>query len=61
MINNEKFTVIEHKYLAEALAYLNFKYYKFTDEGKTYYSFKKNDEIIAAIATLRNLRKKFNQ
>ncbi len=44
---NKEYIEIKNKYLAEALAFLNFRYYKFSNKetGKIIYSFKNTEEL----------------
>lgn len=44
---DKEYIEIKNKYLAEALAFFNFKYYKFNNvqTGKTIYSFKNTEEL----------------
>ena len=51
--------VIKNRYLAEALAFMGFKYYKFDgDEGFTLYGFKDTEKFRSAMNGLFDLRKR---
>ncbi|OOO64294.1 hypothetical protein BS638_11285 [Clostridium tepidum] len=57
MKNKENY-IIENRYLAESLAFLGFRYYKFTgDKGFTVYGFKDTDKFRNAMNDLFDLRK----
>lgn len=58
----EKYFEVRNKYLAEGLAFLGFKYYKFNDKetGKTIYSFEDTKTIQDTIEHLLNLKKEIN-
>lgn len=52
---------VKNKYLAEALAFMGFRYYKFTDQdGKTVYSFKDTEKIKYVMNHLIQLKKELN-
>lgn len=53
----EKYTIIRNKYLAEGLAFCNFKYQKYQDDGVTVYSFEETDKLKEAINIITNLKK----
>ena len=53
--------IVENKYLAEALAFMGFRYYKFIgNKGFTVYGFKDTDDFRNAMNGLFDLRKKLN-
>ncbi len=51
-----KYTQINKRYLAEALAFLGFRYYKFNDNGQIIYSFENTEKFSLALVKLLNLR-----
>ncbi|MBN7771837.1 hypothetical protein [Clostridium aminobutyricum] len=52
-----KFYNINKKYLAEALSFLGFRYYKYiNDEGKQVYSFEDSNEFQEALSGLFALK-----
>ena len=53
---NNKYTQINKKYLAEALSFLGFRYYKFNDDGQTVYSFENTEKFSKALVKLLQLR-----
>lgn len=55
----KKYYPIEKKYLAEALSFLGFHYYKFT-ENKTIYSFEDTEKFRTGLNGLLELRNKLN-
>ena len=55
---NKNYTTIEKKYLAEALSFLGFKYYKFGEGKETVYSFEDTDKFRFALGELLELRNK---
>lgn len=54
-----KYFEIRKKYLAEALSYLGFKYYKFTNADYTMYSFEDTDNFKLALNDLLRLKDKY--
>lgn len=60
-MNKKEFYIIENRYLAEALAFMGEKYYKFTGEkGFTVYSFKDTEQFRKTMNGLFNLRKEIS-
>lgn len=57
---NKKYTTIEKKYLAEALSFLGFKYYKYGEGKEIEYSFEETDKFKFALGELLKLRNKLN-
>jgi hypothetical protein len=60
-----KYRVIHKKYLAEALSFLGFKYYKFNEFNQDNkqiikYSFIETEEFNDAVSDLLMLKQKFN-
>lgn len=55
-----KYTTIEKKYLAEALSFLGFSYYKFGEGKETKYSFEETDNFKFALGELLKLRNTIN-
>lgn len=52
---------VRKKYLAQALSFLGFKYYKFTcNEGYVLYSFAETNEFKDALNDLLHLKDKYN-
>jgi len=52
----------KEKYLADALSFLGFKYYKFTDpNGSVYYSFENSDKLNEAMTELLSLQGRFSR
>jgi len=61
IIRKEKIYVeIRNKYLAEALAFLNFKYQKFGYGSETRYSFEQSKELQEATCKLMEMKKAIN-
>ena len=58
---NKNYTTIEKKYLAEALSFLGFKYYKYGEGKETKYSFEETDKFKFALGELLELRNKINK
>ena len=50
---------IKKKYLADALSYLGFRYYKFSNQKTILYSFEDNKIFREALNDLLNLKDKF--
>ena len=61
MKDNNKYRVIYKRYLAEALSFLGFRYYKYNDDKGTGYSFVKSDKFINALNELLELKNKYNK
>lgn len=61
MENNEQsdFYAIKNKYLADALCFLGFSFYKYNDDGFVKYSFKRTDEFEKALSLQLELKKQF--
>lgn len=59
-MDNKIYCNINKRYLAEALSFLGFKYFKFQNEGKTVYSFEDNDKFRIALTKILELRKELN-
>lgn len=57
----KKYYEIKKKYLAFALSYLGFRYYKFGTDEDTLYSFENTDEFRQALTGLTNLKNKINK
>lgn len=53
---NNKYTVIKKKYLAEALSFLGFRYFKFNKDGEITYSFENTEKFSKALVKLLQLR-----
>jgi|GEM_PF-1922735 len=58
--NEKKYYKVSKRYLAEALGYIGFRYYKFNDDGKIVYSFEDNENFQSALKQLIDLRQKYN-
>ena len=57
-----RYFIVRKKYLADALSFLGFKYYKFTDPGgSVYYSFENNNKLHEAMTELISLQGRFNR
>jgi len=57
MNTEQKYTNINKKYLADAMAFLGFGYLKFQDkEGKTVYTFENTERFNTALHKLLQLR-----
>jgi len=57
-----KYFIVRKKYLADALSFLGFKYYKFTEpNGSVYYSFENSDKLNEAMTELLSLQGRFNR
>ncbi|WP_029453168.1 hypothetical protein [Clostridium algidicarnis] len=52
----EKYYVIKNKYLAEGLAFLGFRYFKYNQNGKETYSFIKNEDFLNAMQSIIKLK-----
>lgn len=57
----KKYYEIKKKYLAFALSYLGFRYYKFGTGEDTLYSFENTDEFRQALTGLTDLKNKINK
>ena len=53
---NNKYTVIKKKYLAEALSFLGFRYYRYQQDGQTVYTFENTEKFNTALYKLLQLR-----
>lgn len=57
----QKYTCIRKKYLAEALSYLGFKYFRFNaEEGYALYSFENNEKFQEALNEMLKLKERFS-
>jgi len=57
-----KYFIVRKKYLADALSFLGFKYFKFTESnGSVYYSFENSDKLNEAMTELLSLQGRFNR
>ena len=57
-----KYFIVRKKYLADALSFLGFKYFKFTEpNGSVYYSFENSDKLNEAMTELLSLQGRFNR
>jgi len=57
-----KYFLVRKKYLADALSFLGFKYFKFTEpNGSVYYSFENSDKLNEAMAELLSLQGRFSR
>ena len=57
-----RYFIVRKKNLADALSFLGFKYYKFTEQnGSVYYSFENSDKLNEAMTELLNLQGRFNR
>ena len=52
----KKYRSIRKKYLADALAFLGFRYYKYTNEDGISYSFEDTENLKYAIDSLMSLK-----
>lgn len=60
-MENKEYYIIENRYLAEAMAFMGFRYYKFTgDKGFTVYGFKDTDKFRFTMNSLFDLRKEIS-
>ncbi|ENK1242990.1 hypothetical protein AB2063_001118 [Clostridium botulinum] len=61
-MKNNKYFEVKNKYLAEGLAFLGFKYFKFNNKetNKIIYSFEDTEIIQDAIKHLLKLKKEIN-
>ena len=59
-MEKNKFTVIEKKYLADALSFLGFRYYKYNQENKVVYRFENTEKFNLGLYQLLELRKSLN-
>ncbi|BDR74300.1 hypothetical protein K144316041_p21390 (plasmid) [Clostridium tetani] len=58
---NKNYFEVKNKYLAEALAFMGFKYYKFNGEdGKIIYSFQDTEKIKYVMECLIQLKRELN-
>ena len=58
------YRIIHKKYLAEALSFLGFRYYKFHDEsdpGTVKYSFVETDDFNKAVNEILTLKEKYTK
>lgn len=58
-MTDKKYYAVKKKYLADALNFIGFKYYKFTDNGITSYSFEDTEDFRSALTQLNNLKNKY--
>lgn len=57
-----RYFIVRKKYLADALSFLGFKYYKFTEpNGSVYYSFENSEKLNEAMTELLCLQGRFNR
>ena len=57
-----KYFIVRKKYLADALSFLGFKYYKFTEpNGSVYYSFENSEKLNEAMSELLSLQSRFSR
>jgi len=57
-----RYFIVRKKYLADALSFLGFKYYKFTEpNGSVYYSFENSEKLNEAMTELLSLQGRFNR
>lgn len=56
-----KYCNINKKYLADALAFLGFRYFKFQNEGKTVFSFEDTVRFRVALTKVLALRDEINE
>lgn len=50
---------IKKKYLADALSFLGFRYFKFTNNGEILYSFENTNKFQLALADILYLKEKY--
>jgi len=55
-----KYFEIKKKYMADALSYLGFRYFKFNDPEGISYSFEDNEKFREALNDLLGLKNKFS-
>ena len=55
-----KYFEIRKKYMADALSYLGFRYFKFNDHEGISYSFEDNEKFREALNDLLGLKNKFS-
>lgn len=55
-----EYTIIDKKYLADALSFLGCRYYIFNKDGRKVYSFEKTDKFSLALAKLLELKDEIN-
>jgi len=55
---NKKYIEVKKRYLAEALSFLGFHYFKFTNLTETVYSFENTDKFQYAFKELIQLRER---
>lgn len=61
MDNSKDFFIVENKYLANGLAFLGFRYYKFTDvNNKLVYSFKRTDKFLEVVELMYKTKSEVN-
>ena len=54
----KKYVEVKKRYLAEALSFLGFHYYKFTNPEETVYSFENSEKFQTAFKELIQLRER---
>jgi hypothetical protein len=59
-MNEKKYRSVKKKYLADALAFLGFKYYKFSNKEGISYSFEDTDKLKYAIDALMQIKQDCN-
>lgn len=55
-----KYTIIDKKYLADALSFLGCRYYIFNKEGRKVYSFVQDKKFSFALAKILELKNEIN-
>lgn len=56
-MNEKKYRSVKKKYLADALAFLGFEYYKFSNEDGISYSFEDTQKLKYAIDALMQIKR----
>ena len=55
-MNEKKYRAVKKKYLADALAFLGFRYYKYSNEDGISYSFEDTEKLKYAIDALMQIK-----
>lgn len=58
---NKKYYEIRKRYLAEALSFLGFRYFKFTNDGNIIYNFKDTESFRSALTQLNILKSTYDR
>lgn len=57
----KKYTTINSEYLAKGLNFIGFRFFQYTDNDKTVYTFEETDEFLEALQKLMTLKQLYRQ